>query len=78
MDKIIFTFCNNSRNRMKLLVRADNRFQIHFKRIERGRVVQSTEKADKKTMILRYDDKKYNIRCVGVKDTFLFITTNTE
>ncbi|MEE1282420.1 MAG: IS66 family insertion sequence element accessory protein TnpB [Acutalibacteraceae bacterium] len=65
-DKIIFAFCNNNRNRIKLLVWADNGFWIHFKRIERGRVVWPTEKADEKTMILAYDDLKNIIIAPGI------------
>ena len=30
-DKIIFAFCNKTRNRIKMLVWADNGFWIHFK-----------------------------------------------
>ena len=40
-DKIIFAFCNRSRNRIKLLVWADNGFWIHFKRIEKGHICGS-------------------------------------
>ena len=65
-DKIIFAFCNNSRNRIKLLVWADNGFWIHFKRIERGSVVWPTEEADEKTMILAYDDLKNIILAPGI------------
>ena len=35
-DKVIFAFCNNARNRIKMLVLADNGFWIYFKRVERG------------------------------------------
>ena len=37
-EKIIFAFCNRSRNRVKLLVWEDNGFWIHFKRVERGTI----------------------------------------
>ena len=48
------------------LVWADNGFWIHFKRIERGRVVWPTEEADEKTMILAYDDLKNIIIAPGI------------
>lgn len=65
-DKIIFAFCNNSRNRIKLLVWADNGFWIHFKRIERGRVIWPAENADDKTMTLSYEDLKNVIITPGI------------
>lgn len=65
-DKIIFAFCNSSRNRVKLLVWADNGFWIHFKRIERGKVVWPTEHDDDRTMVLAYDDLKNIIIAPGI------------
>lgn len=65
-DKIIFAFCNNSRNRIKLLVWADNGFWIHFKRLERGKVVWPEANSDSSTMILAYDDLKNLILAPGI------------
>lgn len=65
-EKIIFAFCNNNRNRIKLLVWADNGFWIHFKRIERGKVVWPTEQNDEKTMSIVYDDLKNIILAPGI------------
>ena len=65
-DKVIFAFCNNARNRIKMLVWADNGFWIHFKRVERGKLVWPTETDDNKTMILAYEDLKNIILAPGI------------
>lgn len=65
-DKIIFAFCNNARNRIKMLVWADNGFWIHFKRVERGKLVWPTETDDNKTMILAFEDLKNIILAPGI------------
>lgn len=66
-EKIIFAFCNNGRNRVKLLVWEDNGFWIHFKRIERGKVVWPEVNATEETMVLLLDDLKNIILAPGIK-----------
>ena len=56
--KIIFAFCNSSRNRVKLLVWADNGFWINFKRIERGKVIWPSVDDTEETMSLSFEDLK--------------------
>lgn len=65
-DKVIFAFCNNSRDRIKLLVWEDNGFWIHFKRIERGRVVWPAPNDSEITMDLIMDDLKNIIMTPGI------------
>lgn len=65
-DKIVFAFCNSSKNRIKLLVWEDNGFWIHFKRIERGRVIWPAEDDTEKTMVLAYEDLKNIILTPGI------------
>ena len=65
-DKIIFAFCNRSRNRIKLLVWADNGFWIHLKRIEKGHIVWPTKEEDTPTMLLTYEDLKNIIIAPGI------------
>ena len=65
-DKVIFAFCNNARNRIKMLVWADNGFWIHFKRVERCKLVWPTETDDNKTMILAFKDLKNIIIAPGI------------
>ena len=66
-DKVIFAFCNNARDRIKLLVQEDNRFWIHFKRIEKGHVVCPSQSDTKITMDLLIDDLKNIIMAPGIK-----------
>ena len=66
-DKIIFAFCNNSRDRIKLLVWEDNGFWIHFKRIEKGHVVWPSQSDTEITMDLVIDDLKNIIMAPGIK-----------
>ena len=66
-DKIIFAFCNNSRDRIKLLVWEDNGFWIHFKRIEKGHVVWPSQSDTEITMDLLIDDLKNIIMAPGIK-----------
>ena len=65
-DKIIFAFCNNSRNRIKLLVWSDNGFWVHFKRIEKGRVIWPAVDDTENTMILSFEDLKNIIITPGI------------
>ena len=65
-DKIIFAFCNNSRDRIKLLVLEDNGFWIHFKRIEKGHVVWPSQSDAEITMDLLIDDLKNIIIILGI------------
>ena len=65
-ENVVFVFCNNSRNRIKLLVWEDNGFWIHFKRLERGRVVWPELDPDSSTMLLAYDDIKNLILAPGI------------
>lgn len=65
-DKIIFAFCNNNRDRLKLLVWEDNGFWIHFKRIERGHVVWPTVNDTEETMVLSIEDIKNIIIAPGI------------
>ena len=65
-DKIVFAFCNKSRNRIKLLVWADNGFWIHFKRVEKGRVMWPSKEEDNSTMTLDYEDLKNLILTPGI------------
>ena len=66
-DKVIFAFCNNARDRVKLLVWEDNGFWIHFKRFERGRVVWLSQSDTEITMDLLIDDLKNIIMAPGIK-----------
>jgi len=65
-DKIIFAFCNKSRNRIKLLVWADNGFWIHFKRVEKGRIMWPSKEEENSTMSLAYEDLKNLILAPGI------------
>lgn len=65
-DKVVFVFCNNSRNRIKFLVWEDNGFWIHFKRLEKGRIVWPDAKDDIPTMQLVYEDIKSLILSPGI------------
>lgn len=66
-DKIIFVFCNNARNRIKLLVWEDNGFWIHFKRLEKGTIDWPTITDDEKTMDLSLEDLQNIIKAPGIK-----------
>ena len=66
-DKVIFAFCNNARDRIKLLVWEDNGFWIHFKRIEKGHVVWPSQSDTEITMDLLIDDLKNIIMALGTK-----------
>lgn len=65
-DKIVFAFCNSSRNRIKLLVWEDNGFWIHFKRLERGKMIWPDKDVDSSTMTLSYEDIKNLILAPGI------------
>jgi IS66 orf2 family protein len=66
-DKIIFAFCNNLRDRINLLVWEDNGFWIHFKGLEKGHVVWSSQSDTEITMDLLIDDLKNIIMAPGIK-----------
>lgn len=65
-ENIIFAFCNRSRDRIKLLVWEDNGFWIHFKRIERGRVIWPEINATDETMKLTMDELKNILLAPGI------------
>ena len=66
-DKVILVFCNNARDRVKLLVWEDNGFWIHLKRIEKGYVVWLSQSDTEITMDLLIDDLKNIIMALGIK-----------
>lgn len=66
-EKIIFAFCNRSRNRVKLLVWEDNGFWIHFKRIERGSIPWPDEIEGEQTMDFCVDELLSLIKSPGIK-----------
>ena len=66
-QKILFVFCNKSRNRIKMLVWEDNGFWVHFKRIEKGTVIWPETIDDMKTMNISLDELKNLINAPGVK-----------
>lgn len=66
-EKVIFGFCNNQRNRIKLLVWDDNGFWVHFKRLEKGSVTWPDIADDENTMDITLEDFENLIKAPGVK-----------
>lgn len=66
-EKILFGFCNRQRNRVKILVWDDNGFWIHFKRLEKGKVVWPDIYNDEITMNLSLEDFHNLIKSPGIK-----------
>ena len=66
-EKIIFAFCNRSRNRVKLLVWEDNGFWIHFKRVERGTIPWPEEIDGELTMEFGVEELMNLIKSPGLK-----------
>lgn len=66
-EKIIFAFCNNQRNRVKLLVWEDNGFWIHFKRLEKGTITWPEIAEDETTMNLSLEEFKNIIIAPGIR-----------
>jgi len=66
-EKILFGFCNRQRNRVKILVWDDNGFWIHFKRLEKGKVVWPDIYDDEITMNLSLEDFYNLIKSPGIK-----------
>lgn len=66
-EKIIFAFCNNQRNRVKLLVWDDNGFWVHFKRLEKGTVTWPDITQNEHTMNVTLEDFKNLIKAPGVR-----------
>ncbi|MFV0343166.1 MAG: IS66 family insertion sequence element accessory protein TnpB [Anaerocolumna sp.] len=66
-EKMIFVFCNQSRNRMKLLVWEDNGFWLHFKRLEKGCFDWPDIIEDENKMNLCYEDLINLIKAPGIK-----------
>ena len=51
-EKAMFAFCNQRRNRIKLLVWEDNGFWVHFKRLEKGSIDWPEPSSEEATMNL--------------------------
>ena len=66
-EKMIFVFCNQARNRLKLLVWEDNGFWLHFKRIEQGTFDWPQETEDEKHMAFTYEDLINLIKTPGIR-----------
>lgn len=66
-EKNIFAFCNNQRNRVKLLVWEDNGFWIHFKRLEKGTITWPEVAEDENTMNLSLEEFKNLIIAPGIR-----------
>ena len=66
-QKIVFGFCNKSRNRIKLLVWEDNGFWVHFKRIEKGTVLWPETVEDMHTMQLTLKDLENVLKAPAIK-----------
>lgn len=66
-EKIIFGFCNNQRNRVKLLVWDDNGFWVHFKRLEKGCITWPDVTVDENTMDITLEDFENLIKAPGVR-----------
>lgn len=66
-DKIMFAFCNQARNRVKILVWEDNGFWIHFKRLEKGSITWPDILEDENTMKLSVEEFKNIIISPGIK-----------
>jgi transposase len=66
-ENFIFAFCNSQKNRIKLLVWEDNGFWVHFKRIEKGRVIWPEAYDDKNTMNLSLEEFKNILGAPGVR-----------
>ncbi len=65
--KIIFAFCNNQRNCIKLLVWEDNGFWVHFKRLEKGSITWPDASTGESTMDITLADFENIIKAPGVK-----------
>lgn len=66
-EKVVFVFCNNQRNRIKLLVWEDNGFWLHFKRLEKGTIDWPTLTEEESSMDISMDDLINIIKAPGVK-----------
>lgn len=66
-EKMIFVFCNNARNRMKLLVWEDNGFWLHFKRLEKGSFDWPEVTEEENQMNLGYEELVNLIKAPGIK-----------
>ena len=64
---MIFVFCNQARNRMKLLVWEDNGFWLHFKRLEKGCFDWPEVTEDELQMNLSSEDLINLIKAPGIK-----------
>ncbi len=66
-EKIMFVFCNKSKNRIKILVWEDNGFWVHFKRLEKGNIVWPEINDDEIAMDLNVEDLINIIKSPGIK-----------
>jgi len=66
-EKIVFVFCNQQRNRIKILVWEDNGFWVHFKRLEKGSIDWPVIANDEMTMDICLDELINIIKRPGIK-----------
>ena len=66
-EKIMFAFCNQRRNRIKLLVWEDNGFWVHFKRLEKGSIDWPEPSSEEATMNLTVEDFANLLHAPGIR-----------
>lgn len=66
-EKIMFAFCNQRRNRIKLLVWEDNGFWVHFKRLEKGSIDWPELSGEETAMNLTIQDFANLIHAPGIR-----------
>lgn len=67
VQKIIFGFCNRQHNRIKLLVWEDNGFWVHFKRLEKGKIIWLEVTDDERVMHITLEDFENLIKAPDIK-----------
>jgi len=66
----IFVFCNNDRNKLKILEWDGNGFWLHYKRLEKGRFPWPTSSGNEKTMIVGIRELEYMLSGSKLKMRF--------